>query len=436
MDNPSINYNLRSGVMNTKCSVCGIDIGKDFSYYCVLDPSSQVYLKPFKANNDASGLKDAIRRLKKAEEALGTKPAIVLESTGHYSSRLVYFFIRNNFKVFLINPLQSHSIKNINIRKVKTDKIDCEEIARLFFILNLREYEMPNDEMANLKILTRSNYHLSQQRVQVVNQLRSEIDQVWPEFTKIFADIASKTVLSLLTAYPAPANLLAAPKKKIVALIMSNSRRGKNYALEKYKALQRCAKNALIFGTQLDGLFTCIELHVSILQQMNEKIEHLEIKINEFTIRIPAIKLLESIPGIGAKLAATIVAEIGDISRFKNAKQLVAYCGIDPSVKQSGSFTGTMNSFTKRGSPYVRRALYIAATVAIRKSSKGKCVNEVIYEYYQDKIKYKARKQALGAVMNKLVRIIFSVLKNERSFILITPVQQKELYAAGNMPAA
>lgn len=242
MDNPSINYNLRSGVMNTKCSVCGIDIGKDFSYYCVLDPSSQVYLKPFKANNDASGLKDAIRRLKKAEEALGTKPAIVLESTGHYSSRLVYFFIRNNFKVFLINPLQSHSIKNINIRKVKTDKIDCEEIARLFFILNLREYEMPNDEMANLKILTRSNYHLSQQRVQVVNQLRSEIDQVWPEFTKIFADIASKTVLSLLTAYPAPANLLAAPKKKIVALIMSNSRRGKNYALKRtrpYKGVQK-----------------------------------------------------------------------------------------------------------------------------------------------------------------------------------------------------
>ncbi len=422
--------------MDTKCAVCGIDVGKDFSYFCVLAPNGQVHLKPFKVSNDAKDLTITIKKLKKAEEALGTKPAIVLESTGHYSSRLVYFFIRNNFKVFLINPLQSHSIKNISIRKVKTDKVDCEEIARLFFILNLREFEMQNDDVANLKILTRSHYHLAQQRVQVVNQLRSELAQVWPGVTKIFADVTSKTARSLLLAYPAPANLLAAPKKEVVALIRSNSRRGENYALSKYTALQQCAKDALIFGIQLNGLFTCIKLHVSMLQQMNEKLEQLEVEIKALTIEIPAVELLESIPGIGTKLAATIAAEIGDIGRFKNTKQLVAYCGVDPSVKQSGNFTGTKNRFTKRGSPYVRRALYIAATVAIRKSSKGKCVNEVIHEYYQEKIKYKARKQALGAVMNKLVRIIFSVLKNRRAFVLITPEQQKELHAAGNIPAA
>ncbi len=155
---------------------------------------------------------------------------------------------------------------------------------------------------------------------------------------------------------------------------------------------------------------------------MNEKLEQLEVEIKALTIEIPAVELLESIPGIGTKLAATIAAEIGDIGRFKNTKQLVAYCGVDPSVKQSGNFTGTKNRFTKRGSPYVRRALYIAVT-AIRKSSKGKCVNEVIHEYYQEKIKYKARKQALGAVMNKLVRIIFSVLKNRRAFVLIVSVK-------------
>ncbi len=165
---------------------------------------------------------------------------------------------------------------------------------------------------------------------------------------------------------------------------------------KEYTALQECARNASIFGTQLDGLFISIKLHVDMLQQMNEKLGQLEVKINEFIV-----KLLESIPGIGAKLAATIAAEIGDINRFKNVKQLVAYCGVDPSVKQSGNFTGTKNNFTKRGFPYVRRALYIAATVAIRKSSTGKCVNEVIHEYYQEKIKYKARKQALGAVMNQ-----------------------------------
>ncbi len=421
--------------MDNNCAVVGIDVGKDFSYFCVLAPDGQVHLK-FKENNDPKGLTATINTLRKAEEALGTKPAIVLESTGHYSIRLVCFFIRNDFKVFLINPLQSHAIKNIGIRKVKTDKRDCEEIARLYFILNLREFEMQDDDVANLKILTRAHYHLAQERVRILNRLVSEIDQVWPGFTKIFKDVGAKTALALLHTYPAPENLLAAPKNEVLALIKDVSKLGENFAKNKYTALKECAKEAQTFGIQLDGFFTCIKLHASMIQQINEKLEYLEVEIKALTIEIPAVELLETIPGIGPKLSATIAAEIGDINRFENSKQLVAYCGIDPSVKQSGYFTGTKNKFTKRGSPYVRRALYLAATVAIRKSKTGKYENEVMYEYYQEKIKYKTRKQALGAVMNKLVRIIFSVLKNKRPFVLITPDQQKELYAAGKEPAA
>lgn len=119
-----------------------------------------------------------------------------------------------------------------------------------------------------------------------------------------------------------------------------------------------------------------------------------------------------------------IASEIGDINRFKNAKQLVAYCGIDPTVRQSGSFTGTRNRLTKRGSPYLRKALYIAATVAIRQDKAENCVNPVLHAYYQQNIQSKAKKQALGAVMNKLARIVFSVLSNRQPFTLITPEEQ------------
>jgi transposase len=128
--------------------------------------------------------------------------------------------------------------------------------------------------------------------------------------------------------------------------------------------------------------------------------------------------LSATIPGIGAKIATVLAAEIGDIKRFQNYKQLVAYCGIDPRVFQSGNFTATKNKLTRRGSPFLRRGLYLAATVAIRKDSKGNMVNPVIYEYYQNKIQSKARKQALGAIMNKLTRIIFSVLKHQKAFEL------------------
>ncbi|MGI5927542.1 MAG: IS110 family transposase, partial [Thermacetogeniaceae bacterium] len=298
--------------MNADCAVAGFDVGKSSSQFCVLAPDGQMHLKPTKIDNNPAGLKSAINTLKKVEEALGTKPAVVLESTGHYSMRLVHLFIRNDFEVFLINPLQSHSIKNLNIRKVKTDKIDCEEIARLFFISNLQKFKMPDENVANLKILTRYHHKFAQKRVKTMNQLKSCVDQCWPGFTEIFKDIASKTALSLLHAYPNPAQLLAAPKEEVITLIKTKSRQGKNYAEKKYRDLKRCAKEALEFGAQMDALNTCIKLLVSSIQEEDEKLKQLEAEINALAIEIPAVELLKSIPGIGDKLAPTIAAEIGD----------------------------------------------------------------------------------------------------------------------------
>ncbi len=430
-------FNLiqRGVVMQVNCPVVGIDVGKSSSYYCVLTSGGRLHRKPARVGNDAKGLTKLLKSLKRAEEALETKPAILLESTGHYSERLVCLFIRNHYKVFLINPLQSHSIKNVSIRKVKTDKMDCEEIAKLFFILDLWEYQMPDNDLANLKILTRAYQKMAKYRNQTVNQLTSNIDQVWPGFTEIFA-VDSKTAQSLLLAYPAPAQLLDAPKQEIIELIRAISRSGLEYAKEKYKALQQCARDSLIFGTQQSGYFICIELHVSMLQQIDARLNQLEAEIETFAIKVPAVELLKTIPGIGPKLAATIAAEIGDINRFGSAKQLVAYFGVDPSVKQSGNFLGTKNKLTKRGSPFARRALYLAAMVSVRDSKRAEYPNKVIHDYYNKKKKNKAKKQALGAVMNKLVRIIYSVLKNKRAFVMITPEEHNKLHAAGLLPAA
>lgn len=423
--------------MNADCPVVGIDVGKDFSYFCVLTSGGRLHCEPTRVSNDAKGLTELLKALRKAEEALETKPAILLESTGHYSERLVCFFIRNDHKVFLINPLQSHSIKNVNIRKVKTDKMDCEGIARLYFILKLREYKLLDDDVANLKILTRTYQTVVKARNQLINQFTSHIDQVWPGFTKIFSNVGSKTAQSLLFTYPAPAQLLDAPKNDVVELIRVNSRRGLEYAKNKYKALQQCAQDALTFGTQLSAHFTCIKLHAATLQHNDEQLKQLEAEIETFAIEVPAVELLKTIPGFGPKLAATIAAEIGDINRFDNAKQLVAYFGIDPSVRQSGHFVGTKNRLTKRGSPFARRALYLAALVSVRGGGeKEEYPNKVVYDYYHKKIKSKAKKQALGAVMNKLVRIIYSVLTNKRDFFMITPEEHNRLYAAGMLPAA
>jgi transposase len=171
-----------------------------------------------------------------------------------------------------------------------------------------------------------------------------------------------------------------------------------------------------------------IRIYAVNLQHISEQIKQLEAKIDDLSIRIPAIALLATIPGIGKKLAHILASEIGDINRFKNAKQLIAYCGIDPAVNQSGNFSGTKNRITKRGSPFVRKALYIAATVVIRQGAEGSFVNSVLYTYYQHKTQTKPKKQALGAIMNKMVRIVYSVLKHGKPFELITPQEQEQRY--------
>ena len=413
--------------MNNICPVVGIDVAKEFCYFAILTPDSKVFNNPAKVMNDEPGWDSMIEAFKKAEEAFNEKPTILLESTGHFSEGLVYFIIKNGYRVILINPLQSHSIKSSGIRKAKTDKLDCLGIARLYFLIDLREYVMSSEGIANLKILTRAHFHLSEQRVITINQLTAALDQAMPNFTKIFSNIHKKTVLELLLKYNSPDSLLNSKKDDIVGLIRNTSRKSLSYASEKYDMLMACAKSAKRIGIELDAIYQVISIYAGNLKHIDEQLLKLEKSIDDLSINIPVINLLKSIPGIGNTLAPIIAAEIGDISRFNSAKQLVAYCGIDPSVKQSGNFLGDKNKFTKRGSSYIRKALYMAAVINIKHKNE-KYTNKVMYEYYQKKIQSKAKKQAVGAVMNKLVHIIFSVLKNDHEFVPITPEQQVRMY--------
>ena len=408
--------------------VVGIDVAKSFCFYAVLSPTGEVFMKTFKAFNDKEGFEFVIRQLKKVENAFNSKPAIVLESTGHYSQRIVHFFCNRGFKVFLVNPLVSHSIKSSLIRKVKTDKVDAQELARLFFMRPLRQFAKQDEHYLNLKALSRAAVSLSEQRVNMVNQLTAAVEQVMPTYSRVFSDIASDTSLELLTRYPSPDRLHQAAKDDVLTVIQTHSRRGLGYSQTKYELLVTCAQESKSIGILLEGLYEVIRIYAVNLQHISRQLKQLEDKINALSIQIPAIPLLATIPGIGKKIAHILASEIGDIKRFKSAKQLVAYCGIDPAVRQSGNFSATKNHITKRGSPFVRKALYIAATVVIRQSVKGTFVNPVLHTYYQHKIQTKPKKQALGAVMNTILRIVYAVLKQGRPFELITPQEQENRY--------
>jgi len=298
----------------------------------------------------------------------------------------------------------------------------------LLFLQDFRPTIIQSDALANLKLLARTRFQLVAQRTSLLNQLTAAIEQVAPLFPKVLKP-ASLTALTLLTQFPSPTQWLQEEHREIIlTMLESLPRKGKAYGKQKYEALLDCARDAQVTGINLTAHVAAVQVYVNSVGFMDQQLALLEAQIDELAEQIPGLLLLRSIPGIAAFLAALILGEIGDISRFSNAKQLVAYCGMDPSVRQSGNYVGTKNTVTKRGSPFLRRSLYIAATTAIRKDAKGRLVNPVIYDYYQKKLLSKTKKQALGAVMNKLLRIIFSVLKNEQEFRLITPEEQVCLY--------
>lgn len=407
--------------------VVGIDVAKNFCFYAAVSPTCSTFLKPFKALNTKQGLLFVLEQIKKVADTFGSNPVIALESTGHYSQRIVHFFLKQGFEVYHINPLISHSIKNSVVRKVKTDRVDALELARLLFVHTFRPTTMPQEQLANLKVLTRTRGHLVEQRAKSVNQLQCAIEQIAPLFPSVL-NPGSLTALTLVSKFPSPCEWIKKANQKVIMdMLETLPRKGKTYAHQKYASLVSCAEDAQVTGISLSAYTSTIQCFASVVQSLDVQIKAIDDQIKALSEQLPEVALLRSIPGIGDTLAPIILGEIGDMKRFVN-KQLVAFSGIDPSVKQSGNFVGTKNKVTKRGSPFLRHALYIAATTSVRKESKGSQVNSVIYEYYQRKIETKTKKQALGAVMNKLLRIIFSVLKNRQSFRLIPPDQQVEMY--------
>ena len=234
----------------------------------------------------------------------------------------------------------------------------------------------------------------------------SLLDQVFPEYSKLFSDTFGKSSLEILTEYSTPEEFLNVDTN-ILAEILSTASKGR-LGLAKAEQIQSAAENS--FGIKL-----ATDTFSFQIKQLIEQIKFIEEHISELEVEIATLlkKLdtpIETIPGIGPVLGAIIISEIGDISRFKNASKLVAFAGIDPTIKQSGEFLGTKNKMSKRGSPYLRRAIWLAATVA--------SFNDPVLSAYYNKKRNEGKHHftAVGAVARKLLYIIHAVLRNNEPY--------------------
>lgn len=424
--------------------VAGIDVGKNFSEMCILSPNNEIYHRIRIYHNSVDSIKKAIDLLQKAEKDFAIRPVVVLESTGHYHKILFHYLSDSGFEVSIINPIQFDSIKNIGIRKVKNDKFDAHRIALLYRFSFIKTTVVPDDVIDCLKSLCRQYYKLGDELTTYKNRLIGIIDQVMLNFTDVFQNVYSKTALAVLDRYPSPDQILKASKKTLISLIEKTSKKGLAWSTEKYELLVLKAQEFKDLSISNPGNLAILKVNISMIRTLQDAQKNILDAINEIILAdsskaepvlAPIVDLLCSIPGIGVLTAATILAEVGDFSAFSSPNKLVAFFGIDPSVNQSGEFTGTRNKMSKRGSRLLRRVIFTTALANVRSKRNGDKTNTVLYEFYQKKCINKPKKVALGAVMRKLVNIIFAIMRDKKPFELRTPEEHEELLLTRSLVA-
>lgn len=392
-------------MMNNKLIV-GIDIGKRIHVATIIDDSGIVIGKSFSFPNTTAGGELLLAKI--ALVNTDKEPVVFgLEATGHYWLSLYSFLTKQGYPVSVINPYQSDAWRKVYLSSVKTDKEDSFLIADILRFGNSPETKLSSETMISLRNLSRFRVTLAHQIGDTKRRIITVLDQIFPEFETLFSDMFGKTGKALLEQYPTPDSLEQISLTKLTNLVkkLSNGRFKKDKATEiKHKAESSFGVNFALDSFQL-------ELQL-LLQQLTFLASQIAVVEKQIMQTMESVETtLTSLPGINTILAAAIIAEIGDIKRFKTSSQLVSFAGINPTVTQSGQFLGNKNKMSKKGSPYLRLALWQAAITSVR-------FNPILKEYYQQKIKEgKSHMTVIGAVSRKLTGIVFALMRDNKPFV-------------------
>ncbi|MDR4886267.1 IS110 family transposase [Fredinandcohnia sp. QZ13] len=404
--------------------VVGLDVAKGESQVQAFLDKKKPYKNSFKITHTLEGLVSLYEFLREIENVTGVRPPIVLESTGHYHAPVVQYLEERDYLLIIVNPLISYRAKSSSLRKVKTDIIDANHLCELYYKEDLEPYKKRGIQLLNLRNLTRQHENLTGIFVQTKLQFQAVLDQVFPEYRGVFGDLYSVVSLLTLLEYPTSEDVLEAGEVRVAAKIdeLCKSRSNKWANAQATKLIAAATQNPFQEVLIQSNLLT-LEMYIKMILEYQKHLSKLVGEIDALAKEIEEYEIVQSIPGIGEKIAATIISEIGEIDRFDHPKKIVAFAGTDPSIFESGRFKGTVNRITKRGSSRLRHALYMAVQCAIRDCRKQKTTDEIIprnkrlREFYDKKREEgKPYKVAIIACANKLLHWIYALLKSKSIF--------------------
>ena len=384
----------------------GIDVAKDKHDCFITNSDGEVLFKAFTISNNLDGFNELYQKIESVMEDI-TKVKVGLEATGHYSYNLLGYLIDKGLPTYVINPLHTNLYrKSLSLRQTKTDKVDARTIASMLMSdVNLKSYSETSYHNEELKSLTRYRFDKVKERAKLKSSISRLVCILFPELEKLVSTLHMASVYAMLSEFPGAKQVANAHLTKL-ANLLSESSKGR-YSKETAIAFRNAAITSI--GSNMPAKSLELKHTIKLIQELTSEIDEIEneIKIIMDEINSPIL----SIPGINYRMGAMIIAEIGDFNRFASPDKILAYAGFSPSTYQSGQLDGAYSHVEKRGSRYLRYALY--------NSAKYVCIWDPTFAEYLAKKRAEGKHYnvAISHAVKKLVRVIYHLEKTNQKYI-------------------
>lgn len=389
----------------------GIDVSLSTHRCALLDSEGEKVGMSFSIDSTSEGLMKLLKILQERKIDLSQLTA-GLEATGHLWENLFSFLEKQNIKALLLNPFQTNRYRELLSKKAKTDDIDAYCIAGLLRSGEGRACYVPDDLIQGLRDLVRTRNSFIQNLQDYQRQASSLLQVVFPELSSQVKDPFGKAIAQILISYPTAKDLAMAHPRALEKI--SRSYQGNTFDRKKAEAIVKTAQTSIYSGKAQKARGQILRLLLKQIVELKETISSLEEEIaqilNNPTPGPSELDLITSIPGVGPKTAAVLIAEIGDISRFASSTHLVGYFGFFPQIRESGGKKLGTYRISPRGPKHLRRALYMAAVACLKHNPELKAL------YYRKVSQGKATKQALIVVARKLLATVYSLLRYQTTY--------------------
>ena len=374
----------------------GIDVAKDKHDCCILGSDGEILFSPFTIQNTLQGFDELFEKIWSLTSDL-TEIKVGLEATGHYHLNLLRSLLDNGLASYVINPLHTNLYrKGLSLRKTKTDKVDAASIAMMLLTdRTLKPYSDTSYHNEELKSLTRYRFDKVQERARLKTSVARLVSILFPELEKFVPTLHMASVYALLSEFPGASFIAAAHLTRLKHLLQESSKG--HYGRDMALMIRDAAASSI--AAVLPAKSLELKHTIRLIEVLSAEIDEIEDAINAImdTLNSP----ITTIPGIRNRMGAMILAEIGDFSRFDNPDQILAYAGLSPSTYQSGKLTSSYAHMEKRGSRYLRFALFNAAQYV--------CIWDPTFKVYLTRKRAEGKHYyvAISHACKKLVRVIY-----------------------------